>query len=276
MDGGISIHLAPLALFHIGTIAISNTFVTALTVSALLIIFAFFVGRGVTLKPGKFQAMLELLVMYPYGFVRETLGNDRLAERLFPLVMTIFLFVLSVNWFGLLPFVASIGITENVHGTSKLIPFFYPGATDLNLTLALALIAFFAIEIAGIATLGLLKYSGKFITFKSPLAFMVGMIELISELVRLISFSFRLFGNIFAGKVLMLVIMLFVPYLLPVPFLIFETLVGFIQAAIFALLTLFFTKIAVEMHEEEYAPTEHSAQDGELSNKNRDTVRLVT
>ena len=252
MDGGISIHLAPLALFHIGTIAISNTFVTALTVSFLLIVFAFFAGRGVTLKPGKFQAVLELLIMYPYNLVRETLGNDRLAERLFPLIMTVFLFVLSVNWFGLLPFVASIGIIENVHGVSELVPFFYPGATDLNLTLALALVAFFAIEIAGITTLGILKYSGKFITFKSPLAFMVGMIELISELVRLISFSFRLFGNIFAGKVLVLVIMLFVPYLLPVPFLAFETFVGFIQAAIFALLTLFFTKIAIEIHEEEH------------------------
>ena len=266
MDGGISIHLAPLTLFHIVTVAISNTFVTALTVSALLILFAFFAGRRVALKPGKFQAMLELLVMYPYEFVRETLGNDKLAERLFPLIMSVFLFILSVNWFGLLPFVASIGITENVHGASELIPFFYPGATDLNMTLALALVAFFAIEIAGVTTLGILKYSGKFITFKSPLAFMVGMIELISELVRLISFSFRLFGNIFAGKVLVLVIMLFVPYLLPVPFLAFETFVGFIQAAIFALLTLFFTKIAIELHEEEHAASDSA----------HDTVQLTT
>lgn len=267
MDEGISIHLAPLALFHIGTIAVSNTFVTALTVSVLLILFAFFAGRGVALKPGKFQAVLELIVMYPYDLVRETLCNDKLAERLFPLIMTVFLFVLSINWFGLLPFVASIGIIKDVHGVSELVPFFYPGATDLNLTLALALVAFFAIEIAGIATLGILKYSGKFITFTSPLAFMVGVIELISELVRLISFSFRLFGNIFAGKVLVLVIMLFVPYLLPVPFLAFETFVGFIQAAIFALLTLFFTKIAIEMHEEEHASSEHSAHD---------TVQLTT
>ena len=253
MQEGISIHLAPLALFHIGTIPVTNTLITAFTVSALLILFAFFASRSLTLKPSGFQAMLELLITYPYDLVRDTLGNERLAERMFPLIMTIFLFVLSVNWFGLLPFVASIGVIENVRGAPELIPFFYPGATDLNLTLALALIAFFAIEIAGIVTLGTLKYVGKFITFKSPLAFMVGIIELISELVRLISFSFRLFGNIFAGKVLVLVIMLFVPLILPVPFLAFETFVGFIQAAIFALLTLFFTKIAVELHEEEHS-----------------------
>lgn len=250
MQEGISIHLAPLALFHIGNIAVTNTLVTAVTVSLLLILFAYFAGRSLRLSPSGFQVVLEMLVTYPYELVRDTLGNNRLAERIFPFIMTVFLFVLAVNWFGLLPFVASIGLREEVHGVSEFIPFFYPGATDLNMTLALALIAFFAIEIAGIATLGVVKYGKKFITFKSPIAFMVGIIELISELVRLISFSFRLFGNIFAGKVLVLVIMLFVPYILPVPFLAFETFVGFIQAAIFAMLTLFFTKIAVEMHEE--------------------------
>lgn len=263
MQGGIAIHLAPLALFHIGTIPVTNTLITAVTVSILLVVFAFFAGRALRLTPSGFQTALELLVTYPYDFVRETLENDRLAEKVYPLIMTIFLFVLSVNWFGLLPFVASVGITEEVHGVSELIPFFYPGATDLNMTLALAIVAFFAIEIAGITTLGAIKYGKKFLNFSSPLAFMVGAIEFISELVRLISFSFRLFGNIFAGKVLVLVIMLFVPLILPVPFLAFETFVGFIQAAIFAMLTLFFTKIAIELHEEEHK-------------ESREEVRLVT
>ena len=251
MSGGISIHLAPLALFHIGMVPITNTLVTTITVSLLLILFAFYIGRSLKLVPSGFQAILELLVTYPYDLVRETLDNDQVTERIFPLVMTIFLFILSVNWFGLLPFVASVGVTEQVHGAAELVPFFYPGATDLNMTLALALIAFFAIEIAGISTIGAIHYAKKFITFASPLAFMVGIIELVSEFVRIVSFSFRLFGNIFAGKVLVLVIMLFVPFILPVPFLAFETFVGFIQAAIFALLTLFFTKIAIELHDEE-------------------------
>lgn len=266
MHEGIAIHLAPMALFHIGNVPITNTLVTALIVSALLIVFAFFAGRSLRLKPRGFQTVLELLITYPYTLTRETLGNDKLSERVFPIIMTIFLFVLLTNWFGLLPFIASIGAFVEVHGTSQFVPFLYPAATDLNLTLALALVAFFTIEIAGIAVLGALKYGQKFITFNSPIAFAVGLIELISELARLISFSFRLFGNIFAGKVLILVIMFFVPYLLPVPFLAFEAFVGFIQAAIFALLTLFFTKIAAEMHEE-HEEGEHGQERG---------VRLAT
>jgi F-type H+-transporting ATPase subunit a len=178
-----------------------------------------------------------MLVTYPYQFVRETLENNKVAEKIYPVIMTIFLLVLFQNWFGLLP------ITESI-------PVFYSAATDLNFTLALALIAFVTIEFFGIATIGALKYGGKFITFKSPMAFVVGLIELISEIARIITFAFRLFGNVFAGKVLILVIMFFVPLILPVPFLAFETFVGFIQAVIFALLTLFFTKIAIEIHEE--------------------------
>jgi F-type H+-transporting ATPase subunit a len=246
MHEGIAIHLAPKALFHIGAVPVTNTFLTAVTVALLLVLAAFFIGRSLRLKPKGFQTVLELLIMYPYTLVKETMGNDKVAERVFPIIMSIFLFVLAVNWFGLFPFIASIGIREG----DEFIPFFYPGSSDLNLTLALSLVAFFTIEIAGIVVLGALNYGRKFITFKSPIKFAVGLIELVSELARLISFSFRLFGNIFAGKVLILVIMFFVPYLLPVPFLAFEAFVGFIQAAIFALLTLFFTKIAIQIHEE--------------------------
>lgn len=95
--------------------------------------------------------------------------------------------------------------------------------------------------------LGLFKYGGKFINFHSPLAFVIGLIELLSELARLISFSFRLFGNIFAGKTLLLVIMfLTTPYILPVPLIAYEFFVGFIQAFIFAILTLYFVKLAIE------------------------------
>ncbi len=248
MEGGISIHLAPSALFHIGSFTVTNTLVTAFCVSLLLILFAFLATRSLKLVPGKFQAVLELLVTFPYEFVRSTLNNDKVAERIFPVVMTIFLFVLGVNWFGLLPIVGSIGIPG--HDDHGLVPFLYPGATDLNFTLMLALVAFFTIEVLGIATLGVAKYAGKFFSFKSPLAFAIGIIELVTEFARLISFSFRLFGNIFAGKVLILVAMFFAPLFLPIPILAFELVVGLIQAAIFALLTLFFTRSAITLHEE--------------------------
>jgi F-type H+-transporting ATPase subunit a len=257
MEGGISIHLAPLALFYIGTFPVTNTLVTTLTVSLLLVAFAFFAGKSLKLKPTKFSAVVEILVMFPYQFVKDTLGDEKMAKRIFPLIMTIFLLVLFQNWFGLLPITEGIGLTPANGG--EITSFFYSGSTDINFTLALAVIAFITIEFFGITTLGFLKYAGKFITFKSPMKFAVGLLELISELARLITFSFRLFGNVFAGKVLILVIIYFVPYFLPIPFLAFETFVGFIQAAIFALLTLFFTKIAIELHED--GEHESSAQD---------------
>jgi F-type H+-transporting ATPase subunit a len=120
----------------------------------------------------------------------------------------------------------------------------------MNVTLALAIIAFFAIEITGILTLGFFKYAGKFLNFHSPIGFFVGILELVSEMIRLVSFSFRLFGNIFAGSVLVMIITFLAPYIVPVPFMLFEVFVGLIQAAVFALLTLFFIKLAImDMHE---------------------------
>ena len=128
---------------------------------------------------------------------------------------------------------------------SEFAPLFRSMNTALNVTLALAIISFLVIELTGIFTIGLIKYSGKFLTFRSVMGFVIGIIELFSEIARLLSFSFRLFGNIFAGEVLILVASYFLPYFLPVPLMVFEVFVGFIQAAIFAMLTLFFIKIAI-------------------------------
>ena len=159
-----------------------------------------------------------------------------------------FLFIFAANVIEFTPGIGSIGF---FHGEA-FTPILRSLNTDLNATLALALIAFFLIEFAGIAALGALKYAGKFVNLKSPLSFMIGVIELFSEIARLIAFSFRLFGNIFAGEVLILVITFFVPLILPVPLMLFEVFVGFIQAAIFALLTLYFIKIAVTNPEESH------------------------
>jgi F-type H+-transporting ATPase subunit a len=124
------------------------------------------------------------------------------------------------------------------------VPLLRPVNTDLNVTLALAIIAVIAIEIIGIMALGVRRYASKFFNFSSPVNFIVGLIELVSELSRFISFSFRLFGNIFAGEVLIAVIVFFVPYILPVPLMVFETFIGIVQATVFAMLTLFFIKLA--------------------------------
>jgi F-type H+-transporting ATPase subunit a len=130
-------------------------------------------------------------------------------------------------------------------GHSAFIPLLRSMNTDLNVTLTLAIIAVIIIEFAGIAALGFFRYAGKFITFSSPLNFVVGLIELVSEISRLISFSFRLFGNIFAGEVLLGVVSFFVPYVLPSGLMAFELFVGVVQGAVFSLLILFFIKLAI-------------------------------
>ncbi len=238
---GIHVALKPYVVGHFLGVPITATLLTTWLTMIILISSAFVVRKRLALVPGKLQNAAELLVGGVFDYMSDVLESRPLALKYFPIVMTIFIFVLSLNWIGLLPGVTSIGYTHDGHFT----PFLYPAATDLNITVAFALIAFLTIEIAGFATLGIIKYGGKFINFSSPLAFIIGLIELISELARLISFSFRLFGNIFAGKTLLVVIMFFIPYVVPVPLIAFEVFVGFIQAFIFAILTLFFIKLAI-------------------------------
>lgn len=239
---GIAVTLSPYVVGEFFGVPITATLLMTWVTMAMLIGAAATVGPRVSLIPGKVQSVFESLIGSVYGYVRDTLESETLASRYFPVIMTIFIFVLALNWSGLLPGVTSIGFTDS---HDHFIPFLYPAATDLNTTIALAIIAFVTIEIAGVLTLGLFKYGGKFINFSSPLAFAIGLIELISELARLVAFSFRLFGNIFAGKTLIVVATFFVPFILPVPIMAFEVFVGFIQAFIFAILTLFFIKIAV-------------------------------
>ena len=209
-------------------------------VVVFLFILAFLVNKRIALLPGRLQTILEMLVGYVYGYVEETLGEKNAARRYFPLIASLFLFILAGNMIQFIPGIGSIGF----FGHEEFTPLLRSLNTDLNVTLALALISFFVIEYAGISELGGLNYAKKFVNLKSPLDFTVGIIDLFSELARLVSFSFRLFGNIFAGEVVIAVIIFFVPVVLPVPMMLFEVFVGFIQAAIFSLLTLFFIKIA--------------------------------
>ena len=238
-----SLHIA-LAAERLGSvfgIPITNTLVAAWTVMAVLIITAIIVGRNPGLMPGKVQNVFEALFEFVLSFMEQTLGSRALAIKFFPLIATIFLFIFCSNLFDFLPFFGSVGIVK----AGVFIPLYRPANTDLNVTLALAIISVISIEVAGIVALGVVKYGSKFINFSSPLKFIVGLIELVSELSRFISFSFRLFGNVFAGEVLLSVVALFVPYVVPVPLMAFELFIGFVQAAVFAMLTLFFIKLAI-------------------------------
>jgi F-type H+-transporting ATPase subunit a len=241
MSGGIHVDLKAALLGHILGLPITNSLVMTWLVMIILIAFAFFFGRSLKMVPGKFQAAVEWAISGGMDYISETFEDAKLAKRFFPLLATIFLFIAVGNELEFFPGVGSIGFFQN----GMLTPLLRAPAADLNFTLALTIISFLTIEITGVATLGVLKYGGKFVNFKSPIDFAVGLIELISNLGRLISFSFRLFGNIFAGEVLILVASYFLPYFLPVPLMAFEMFVGIVQAVVFAMLTLFFIKLAV-------------------------------
>ncbi len=242
-EGAIHVVLKAEEIFNVGGFPITNSLLLTWITMAVLIVFALSFRRKLAMIPGKLQAGVEWAFEGVLNYMAETLESMELARRFFPLIATIFLFVLVANELAFLPGVGtSLGL-DNGHGA--LTPLLRAPAADLNFTLALAIISFLTIEITGVLTLGLLKYGGKFVNFSSPVDFAVGLIELVSNLGRLISFSFRLFGNIFAGEVMILVAAFFLPYFLPVPLMAFEVFVGFIQAVVFAMLTLFFIKLAV-------------------------------
>jgi F-type H+-transporting ATPase subunit a len=245
-EAGIHVAIAAEKLGEWFGIPITNTLLMSWFVVIVLGGLAFFVYRRTSLIPGRLQSLFELLVEGILKFMEDTLESKELARKYFPLIVTIFIFVFVGNLMEFIPGVGPIGMWHVAEdGSRELVPLFRSMNTDLNMTLALAIISFLTIEISGIVVIGFFKYFSRFFNFHSFIGFIVGIIEFVSEMIRLVSFSFRLFGNIFAGEVLLAVIAFFVPVLMPVPFMAFELFVGFMQAGIFAVLTLFFLKLAV-------------------------------
>jgi len=224
---------------------ITNTILLTWIVMAFLIALALFIKRGFNIVPNGLQNTFEWLVEKIIGLTEVMFGSRKDAEKYLPFVATIFFFVLFSNWFALLPGIGSIGIYKEDHGVMQLIPLFRGAGSDLNFTLALAIITVFMVNILGIVAIGFFKHAGKFISFKSPIAFFVGILELISEVARIVSFSFRLFGNIFAGEILLVIAAFFLPVILPIPLLGLEVFVGLIQAAVFAILAAVFISISI-------------------------------
>ena len=241
MHEGITVVLKAEQIGSVFGFPITNSLVMAWIVMTLLIGSAYIFGRSLQTVPGRLQAGIEWAFEGAIAYMAEVLGSDLLARRFFPLIASIFIFVAAINELEFFPGVGSLGLW---HG-SELLPLLRAPTTDLNFTLALAMIAFFTIEITGIALLGFFKYAKKYVNLKSPIGFVVGLIELVSNLGRLVSFSFRLFGNIFAGEVMVLVAIFFLPYVLPAPLMGFEMFIGLVQALVFAMLTLFFIKLAI-------------------------------
>ena len=302
-------------IFHIGPFTVTNTIIATLIVDFILIVLALVTSRRLKDVPGGLQNLMEWFIEIFYN-LNEDIAGKKLVKRLFPIFMTILMFILAANWLGLVPGVDSIGKLEpleeaykvagvtsgyrvkelplgiktlvvddgpytltraekdvldaqaeaeaahggegdtEVHHVSELgyyvlSPFVRPPATDLNVPLAIALISVVWTQVIGVQALGG-SYFRKFflpnMTGMVVIDLFVGILELVSEFAKIISFTFRLFGNVFAGVVLLFVMTFLVPFVVPLPFYGLEVFVGFMQAFVFAILTLIFMSMAVVGH----------------------------
>ena len=242
-------HSTPLPIMQF---AVTNTLLSAWFATVMLVLFFVLGSRKKSLVPGRFQSLVESLIEAALSFCSSVLGPE-MGRKAFPVVATIFFFVLFNAWLALLPFYQFLGFTKDGEIKAHLLR---SAGTDLNFPLALALISFVFVEYWGIRSHGL-GYFKKFFAIGGLLRLrpsgiidaFVGFLELISEFVRIVSFTFRLFGNMTAGEILVVMITFLVPFV-AVEFVFgLELLVGLIQAVIFASLTLVFLSVAVSHQE---------------------------
>ncbi len=230
-------------IFHFWGFTVTNSLLSTWIVMGILILLAVFISRNAKLIPTGLQNFFEKILETMYDLSVSVAGEK--APVFFPLTFTFFLFIICANWFGLIPGIGSIGFHEG----EKFVPYLRAATSDLNTTLALAIVSMFCVQYYGFKfQKG--HYLKKFLNFSSPIMFFVGILEFISDISKIISFSFRLFGNIFAGEVLLMVIAFLVPVVGTLPFFGLELFVGFIQALVFSMLTLVFLNVASAAHEE--------------------------
>lgn len=265
--------LPPLAAENLTEILgfpITNSYVTSTLTVVGFIVFGWVIKRAMSKQVGVapkgilnfFEAVLEYLL----SFMDRVTSNRAKSVKFLPIVGTLFFFIMISNWIGLLPGIGSVGVWQVHGGALELIPIFRPANTDLNMTLAMAIAVVVVSHILGVVAIGFFKYANKFIKLGdiykaikslSPtkilvalIEFVVGIIEVFSEIAKMASLSLRLFGNVFAGEVLMVVLASIFAYILPLPFIALELLVGLVQATVFSMLTLVYLSIATtEVHE---------------------------
>ena len=249
------VHLAPQQVFEVGGFVVTNTLLSAwLTTVVVLLLFGLG-SRKAALVPGRLQGAIEILFEALYGFIKGVVG-ERYGRRFFPILATIFIFVAFNAWIALLPFYPTVGFKADGadHVTTHLLR---SAGTDINMPLALAIISFVFVEVWGFKAqrFGYLK---EFFRFRSPIEFFIGALELLSHLIRLLSFTFRLFGNMLAGEIILVMITFLLVFMAPIAFYLLEILVGGVQALIFMGLTLVFAFMAVAPHgadhEEAHSP----------------------
>jgi len=260
-------------VLHVGHFSITNTLIASWFTILVLVVVSIFLTRKMKLIPGKRQGLAEVVVEGLLNFV-EGIAGKKHARMLLPGVATIFIYVISNAYLALLPFFGTIGIHGHggEHG-GEFAAIFRAANTDVNVPLSIALMSFFFVESWGMRAIGVSHYLGEFINVRQFLqglkelftgkiktgpmnivfgfiTLFVGVLEIFSHLTRMLSFTFRLFGNMTAGEILILVSCFLVPLVFTIPFYGLELLIGMIQALIFSGLTLVFGTIAISPHEE--------------------------
>jgi F-type H+-transporting ATPase subunit a len=240
---------APEVIWQIGSFPVTNSLITSLLFTFYLSIIAIFVSSRISMMPGRIQALFEVLFEAVFNMTEKMAAKNVYAY--FPWLMTFVVFILFSNLSALLPGFASIGLYRKVADEQVFVPLFRSINSDLNVTLSLALISVFITHFFAIRSLGIVAYLKKWFSFKMfGISLFVGLLELAAEFTKIISLSFRLFGNIMAGKILLKTAKSFFPFILPLPFYFLEIMVAFIQSAVFVMLTLVFM-VALSKKEED-------------------------
>jgi len=254
-------------IFHVGNFNITNSLLNSWMAVIILVVFFVAVGKKIAKVPKGIQNIFEIILEEALKLADSVTGDRKKSENFLPITLSLFLFILINNWLGILPGIGTIGFVETEGGHSVFVPLFRGGTADLNTTLALALFAVVASHVLGVIAVGTWNHFNKFIHLKAflsipgkirkdvsivlvnPIKIFVGLVEIIGEIAKVASLSFRLFGNIFAGEVLLASMMALFAFILPLPFMFLEIIVGLIQALIFAMLTLVFMTIATTNEE---------------------------
>ncbi len=257
-------------IFYLGSFPVTNAYINSCLVVLFFIIAGFILRKKTAMIPQGLQNFAEGVLEFILGYMDSVTHDRKKSMKFLPIIGALFLFILLSNWIGLLPGTGTIGRWLIHEGHLELVPIFRPANTDLNMTLAMAVFAVIASHVIGIATIGFFKYANKFIKigdlihgFKkgganimvAVIEFGVGLIEIFSEVAKIVSLSLRLFGNVFAGEVLLTVLASLIAYFIPLPFMLLEILVGLIQATVFAMLTLVYLTMAttpIHGHEERH------------------------
>lgn len=277
-------------VFHFQNFTVTNALLTSWVVVLIIIVLSVILRAKLKEVPGKFQHLFEIVVEGALSLSDQVTNSRALSLKIFPVAISVFFFILLNNWLGIMP-IGGFGLIENTSHGKAFIPYLRGGTADINTTIALSVMAVIGANLFGIFSIGVWKTFNKYVNIKAlggiftkirhdptviivaPITFFVGLIEIVGEFAKVASLSFRLFGNVFAGEVLLASMAALVAYAVPIPFLFLEILVGVIQALIFSMLLVVYFTISATDHDE-HEPA-RDASHGDAGGEHKESHEVV-